>query len=65
LRIKSEQKTQHAEFIKAKKLVVVYHNIISSRDTFLAKLANISEGVNAMKTSCSKGTQNQRKKMVG
>lgn len=46
------------------KLFHVYHDIISSSETLLAKLANISEGVNIKNTICKTGKQKTQKKKV-
>jgi hypothetical protein len=37
--------------------IYVYHDIISSRETLFAKLANIREGVNAVNTICTRHKQ--------
>ena len=49
------KKEDKAQLLKNGKLILAYHDIISSSETLLAKLANTSEGVNTRKTTCIRG----------
>ena len=49
---------------QSEKLIYAYHDIMSSRETLLAKLVNISAGVNAMNTTCKMGKQEKKKNLL-
>lgn len=56
----------HTKYLRVEtKSLGSYHDIISSSETLLAKLENISAGVNIRKTICKTGKGKHKKKKKG